>query len=143
MRYMGLDYGNTTVGVAASDALGLMVMPVETITREKPAKLRRTCARIEELVKELGIDAIVVGNPLNMDGSAGERSRLASEFAQTVGRRTGLPVHMSDERLTTVEADWILSETNVPKSERKRYIDQMAAVLILEGWMREKGLLSS
>lgn len=135
MRLMGLDYGSKTVGVAATDALGMTVVPVETIWRKEENKLRKTCARIEELIKELGITEIVIGLPLNMDDSEGDRALLAQEFAAMVERRTGLPVHLVDERLTTIEADEILAENGVPKSERKKTIDQVAAVLILEDYI--------
>lgn len=138
MRLMGLDYGSKTVGVAAEDALNMTVVPVETIWRKEENKLRKTCARIEELVLELGITEIVIGLPLNMDESEGERAEFAKSFAEMVGRRTGLPIHLTDERLTTIEADEILAENGVPKSERKKTIDQVAAVLILEDYLKNK-----
>lgn len=135
MRILGLDYGSRTVGVAVTDGLGMTVSCVETIWRREENKLRRTCARIEELVKELGVERIVVGNPLNMDGTAGERSQLAREFAQMIKRRTGLEVAFADERLTTVEAEEILLENGTPREELKNKVDQVAAVLILEDYL--------
>lgn len=135
MRILGLDYGSVTVGVAVNDALGLTVQPVETIVRKEENKLRRTCARIEELIREYGISMLVLGLPLNMDGSEGERAEKARIFGDMLARRTGLPVVYQDERLTTVEADEILAESDVPRSERKTYIDQIAAVLILEDYL--------
>ncbi|MCR5742257.1 MAG: Holliday junction resolvase RuvX [Lachnospiraceae bacterium] len=142
MRYMGLDYGSTTVGVAATDALGMTVQPVETITRREENKLRKTCARIEELIGELHIDVIVMGCPLNMDGSEGERVKKTREFQAMLERRTGMTIELVDERLTTVEADEILADSGVPSHERKKYIDQVAAVLILESYLRDKKLLN-
>lgn len=135
MRVMGLDYGSKTVGVAISDDLLLTAQPRETIWRDRENKLRRTLARIEELVNEYGIRLIVVGLPLNMDDTAGERAEAAMAFRDKVERRTSLPVVMSDERLTTVEADEMLQKMEISPGQRKQYIDQIAASLILEEYM--------
>ena len=105
MRLLGLDYGSKTVGVAVTDPLGYTAQPLETITRKEENKLRRTLARIEELVKEYSVEKIVLGLPVNMDGSKGERAELALRFKEMLERRTGLEVIMQDERLTTVAAD--------------------------------------
>lgn len=134
-RVIGLDYGSRTVGVSVTDALGITVQPLETITRKEENKLRRTCARVEEIIKELGVAEIVVGLPLHLDGEESESSVKARAFGEMLSRRTGLPVFYQDERLTTVEADGILSETGVPKTERKTYIDAVAASLILEDFL--------
>lgn len=136
MRILGLDYGSVTVGVAVNDGLGLTVQPVETIVRKEENKLRRTCARIEELVREYGISEIVLGLPLNMDGSEGKRAEKTRVFGDMLARRTGLPVVYQDERLTTVEADEILTDSGIRRQDRKTYIDQIAAVLILEEYLR-------
>lgn len=135
MRWMGLDYGSKTVGVAVTDALGITVQPLETITRKAENKLRRTCVRIEELVREYNIELIVLGRPLNMDGSTGERVRLCEEFKAMLVRRIGIEVVWQDERLTTVAASEILDETNVRAEDKKKYIDQVAAQLILEDYI--------
>lgn len=135
MSVMGLDYGRITVGVAVTDALNMTVLPVETIVRRDENKLRRTCARIEELIRERGVTELVLGCPYNMDGTEGERVEKTREFAAMLKRRTGLPVHMVDERLTTVEADEILADSGIERSRRKEYIDQVAAVLILEDYL--------
>ena len=131
-RIMGLDYGSVTVGVAVTDALGLTVQPVETIVRKDENKLRRTCARIEELVKEYDVELLVLGLPLNMDDREGERGEKTRAFGDMLARRTGLEVIYQDERLTTVEADEILAESGIRRENRKQYIDQIAAVLILQ-----------
>ena len=136
MRILGLDYGSVTVGVAVNDGLGLTVQPVEKIVRKEENKLRRTCARIEELVREYGISEIVLGLPLNMDGSEGKRAEKTRAFGDMLARRTGLPVVYQDERLTTVEADEILTDSGIRRQDRKTYIDQIAAVLILEEYLR-------
>lgn len=136
MRLLGLDYGAKTVGVSVTDALGITVQPVETITRDSDAKIRPTLRRIEELIKEYNIEELVLGLPLNMDGSEGERAVKAREFAEILERRTGLLVHLVDERLTTVEADAVLDECGVKKREHKKYVDAVAAVFILEDYVR-------
>ena len=134
-RLLGLDYGSKTVGAAATDGLGLTVQPLETITRREETKLRRTLARIKEICEERGIEGIVIGLPLNMDGTEGDRAILARSFGEAVAKRTGLQVFFEDERLTTKEADEILEQTEVPRRERKAVIDQLAAVLILESYL--------
>ena len=106
--------------------------------RKEENKLRSTYRRIEELIEEYEVGEIVVGLPLHLDGSAGERARLAEVFAENLRRRTGLPVIMQDERLTTVEADEILEESRVPKSRRKEVIDQIAAGFILQDYLDYK-----
>lgn len=135
MRIIGLDYGSKTVGVALSDALGITAQPVETITRKEENKLRRTYARIEEIIKANDVGHIVVGYPKNMDDTIGERAIACEEFAAALKRRTGLPVTLWDERLTTVEADEVLEECGIKKHNRKAVIDQIAAVFILRGYM--------
>ena len=135
MRIMGLDYGSKTVGVAVSDLLGMTAQPVETITRKEENKLRKTCARIEELIKEYGVTKIVLGLPKHMNDDIGDRAEKSIAFGEMLKRRTGLEVVMWDERLTTVEAEQTLIECNVRREDRKKYIDQIAAVFILQGYM--------
>lgn len=135
MRIMGLDYGSKTVGVALTDPLGITAQPLETITRESENKLRRTLARLETIVSEYHVDSIVLGLPVNMDGSVGDRAVKSLEFKEKLEKRLQIPVTMQDERLTTVEADAILDEMRVPHSERKQYIDKIAAAFILEDYM--------
>lgn len=135
MRIMGLDYGSKTVGVAISDALGLTAQGIETITRKEENKLRKTCARIEALIKEYEVDQIVLGFPKHMNNDIGERAQKSLEFREMLERRTGLEVIMWDERLTTVEAERTLIESNVRRENRKKYVDKIAAVFILQGYL--------
>lgn len=136
MRIMGLDFGSKTVGVAISDPLLVTAQGIEIIRRKEENKLRQTLARIEELILEYGVTEIVLGFPKNMDDSVSDRAKLSLEFKDKLERRTGLPVHMWDERLTTVEADNIMMEAGITKREdRKEYVDMIAAQLILEGYM--------
>ena len=135
MRIMGLDYGTKTVGVAVSDPLGITAQAVETITRKEENKLRKTCARIEALIAEYGVERIVLGFPKHMNNDIGERAEKALEFRDILTRRTGLEVVMWDERLTTVSAERTLMESGVRRENRKKHIDQIAAVFILQGYL--------
>ena len=135
MRIMGLDYGSKTVGVAMSDPLGITAQAVETIWRKDENKLRKTCARIEELISEYEVERIVLGLPKHMNNDLGERAQKALAFGEMVKRRTGLEVVMWDERLTTVEAERTLIENKVRREDRKKYIDKIAAVFILQGYL--------
>ena len=135
MRLMGLDYGSKTVGVAVSDPLGLTAQGVETVWRKQENKLRQTMARIEELISEYQVERIVLGYPKNMNNTVGERAVKSLEFKEKLEKRTGLPVVMWYERLTTAEAERTLMETGVRRENRKQFLDQMAAVLILQGYV--------
>ena len=135
MRLMGLDYGSKTVGVAVSDPLGLTAQGVETVWRKQENKLRQTMARIEELISEYQVERIVLGYPKNMNNTIGERAQKSLEFKEMLERRTGLEVIMWDERLTTVEANRTLMEASVRRENRKQYLDQLAAVFILQGYL--------
>ena len=135
MRIMGLDFGSKTVGVAISDALLLTAQGIETIERKEENKLRKTLARIEALIKEYEVEKIVLGLPLNMNDTVGERAEKTLEFKSMLERRTGLEVILWDERLTTVEAEQILIESNVRREDRKKYIDKIAAGFILQGYL--------
>ncbi len=135
MRIMGLDYGSRTVGVAISDELLLTAQGKEIIRRKEENKLRRTMARIEELIQEYNVEKMVLGLPLNMDQTPSERSELCLEFKDKLERRTGIPVVMWDERLTTVEADEIMDEAGIRGRERKEYVDMIAAQIILQDYL--------
>ena len=140
MRIMGLDYGSKTVGVAISDPLCITAQGIETIDRKEENKLRKTLARIEELAKEYEVDRIVLGFPKNMNNTIGDRAEKTLEFKEMLERRTGLSVIMWDERLTTVEAERTLIESKVRRENRKKYIDKIAAVFILQGYLNSLGV---
>ena len=135
MRIMGLDFGSKTVGVAISDPLLITAQGITTIHRKGENKLRQTLAQIEALIVEYEVSEIVLGNPKHMNADEGERSQLSAEFKEMLERRTGLPVILWDERLTTVAA-----ETNVRREHRKEYVDKIAAVLILQGYLDHKAM---
>ena len=119
MRIMGLDFGSKTTGVAVSDPLGITAQGIETITRKDENKLRQTCARIEELIREYEVGTIVLGYPKNMNNTLGERVEKTLAFKEMLERRTNLPVVMWDERLTTNAAEQILIESGVRRENRK------------------------
>lgn len=135
MRIMGLDYGSKTVGVAVSDPLGLTAQGIETICRKEENKLRKTLARIEELVKEYEVEKIVLGLPKHMNNDLGERAEKSLEFQEMLMRRTGLEVVMWDERLSTASAERTLIKSQVRREDRKKYVDKIAAVFILQGYL--------
>ena len=140
MRIMGLDYGSRTVGVAISDELFMTAQAKEIIRRKEENKLRRTLARIEELILEYDIREIVLGLPLHMDSSVGVRAEISMEFKDKLERRTGIPVVLLDERLTTVEADEIMDELGIRGKERKNYVDMIAAKVILQDYLNQRDI---
>ena len=138
MRVIGLDYGSKTIGVAISDPLGLTAQGIEIIRREEENKLRKSLRRIEELIKEYQVEEIVLGFPKNMNNTIGERAEKSLQLKETLERRCKLPVIMWDERLTTVEANRTLMESKVRRENRSKYVDMIAAVFILQGYLDSK-----
>ena len=130
-----MDYGSKTVGVAVSDDLGFTALGVEIIRRKSEKRLRQTLARIDELIAEYQVGSIVLGFPKNMDNTIGDRAEKSLEFQEILKKRTGLPVVMWDERLTTVEADRTMAQTGVRREDRKKYVDELAAMFILQGYL--------
>ncbi|MBO4987572.1 MAG: Holliday junction resolvase RuvX [Lachnospiraceae bacterium] len=135
MRIMGLDFGSKTVGVAVSDELLLTAQGLEIIRRKEENKQRQTLARIEELIVEYGVTEIVLGYPKNMNDTLGDRVQKTEEFKEKLERRTGLPVVLWDERLTTVAADKLMMEAGIRRENRKDYVDRIAASFILQGYL--------
>ena len=140
MRIIGLDFGTKTVGVAISDPLMLTAQGVEIIRRKEENKLRKTLARIEELIEEYSVEEIVLGYPKNMNDTIGDRAVQTEEFAEKLERRTGLPVVLWDERLSTVAADKAMIEAGIRREGRKEQIDKVAAVWILQGYLDYKAM---
>ena len=129
MRILGLDFGSKTVGVAVSDELLLTAQGLEII------RLRQTLARIEAIIAEYQVECIVLGYPKNMNNTEGERCEKTKEFQEMLERRTGLEVILWDERLTTVSADKHMMESGIRREDRKKYVDEIAAVFILQGYL--------
>ena len=135
MRILGLDFGSKTVGVAVSDELLITAQGVEIIRRKSQSKLRQTLARIDELVGEYKVEKIVLGYPKNMNNTEGDRCEKTKEFKEMLEKRCGLPVILWDERLTTVASEKVLMESGVRRENRKKVIDQIAASMILQGYL--------
>ncbi len=132
MRTLGLDVGTKTIGVAASDALGLTAQTVTTLRR---TSLKADLAALKELVREYEVERFVVGLPLNMDGTEGPRAEATRRFVEALSQALGLPVEWWDERLSTVAAQRTLLEADLSRAKRREVIDQMAAQFILQGWL--------
>lgn len=133
MRMMGLDPGDSRIGVAVSDPLGVAAHGLPTIeTDGRGGELER----VKELVEQKNVELVVVGLPINMDGSEGERARKARSFAKQLRRCLDVPVKLSDERLTSAQAHRQLSREGVGMRERGQRVDRMAAQLILRRYMR-------
>jgi putative holliday junction resolvase len=132
MRWMGLDVGDKTIGVALSDELGWTAQAFEVIRRTKP---ERDFSRLQDILIEYGVTEIIVGLPKNMNNSIGPRGEICIAFSQELQQKLNVPVHLWDERLTTVSATRTLLEADVSRKKRKEVIDKMAAALILQGYM--------
>ncbi|MBW4839246.1 MAG: Holliday junction resolvase RuvX [Paenibacillaceae bacterium] len=137
MKIMGLDYGDRRIGVAVSDSLGWTAQGLETIERRREGS---EFERIAELVKQHEVEEIVVGLPKNMNGTIGPRGEICMAFAEELRSRLGLPVHLWDERLTTVSAQRTLLEADVSRKKRKGVVDKMAASLILQNYLDSKSI---
>ncbi|MFB9327195.1 Holliday junction resolvase RuvX [Paenibacillus aurantiacus] len=135
MRVMGIDYGDRNIGIAVSDAFGWTAQPVKVVQK------RRDDGELDEiaaLAKENEVSEIVVGLPKNMNGTVGPRGEICIAFAQTLQQKLNLPVHLWDERLTTVAAERTLIEADVSRKKRKLVVDKMAATLILQNYLDSK-----
>ena len=136
-RYLGLDVGAKRIGVAVSDELGLTAQPVLTLERKRnPRDDLRSLAR---LARRFAVAGIVVGHPLHLSGEASPRSVKTETFAAQLGELTGLPIHLWDERLTTRTAHEMLYEAGHPRQSHRKVVDQVAAVLILQSFLDDRG----
>ena len=136
MRILGLDYGDKTIGVAVSDPFGWTAQGVEIIRRENPAEYKKSLRRLGELIEEYHAEAIVLGYPKNLDNSEGERCEKTKAFCERLKNRfPKTEVVLWDERFSTVAAERELREANLSHGQRKRVIDKMAAVHILQGYL--------
>lgn len=134
MRFMGLDIGDKTIGVSMSDELGWTAQGLEVI-RRKVESPEADFERLDQLISEYQVEKVIVGLPKNMNGTIGPRAELCQEFAHTLKQRTGVPIQMWDERLSTVAAERVLISADVSRKKRKQVIDKMAAVMILQGFL--------
>ena len=133
LRYLGLDVGNRRIGVAVSDELGLTAQPVLTLERKR--NTRDDLRSLARLCRRFGVAGIVVGNPVHLSGELSPQATKTQAFANALGELTGLPIHLCDERLTTEEAHRILYEAGHERQTHRRVVDQVAATLILQGFL--------
>lgn len=130
MRVLGLDVGESRVGVAASDPMGTTAQPLETVKRDE-----KTLDRLREIAEELEADSFVIGLPVLMDGTEGAQARLVREFALSLEDSVGLPITFVDERLTTRLAESVLAGEPIGHREKKEAADRIAAALILRTYL--------
>jgi putative Holliday junction resolvase len=138
MRILGLDFGMKTIGVAVSDPFGWTAQGLEIIRREEENNLKKSIARLKEICDEYGVESIVLGYPKNMNNTEGERVEKTRTFKKRIEKELKLPVELWDERLSTVGAERVLLEADVSRAKRKKVIDKMAAVFILQGYLDSK-----
>ena len=141
MRIMALDLGTRTIGVAVSDVTGLIANGIETVRRTSP---ERDFSRLEQLVAQWEIGEIVLGYPKNMNGTIGERAKVSEQFAEELKTRfPGISVVLWDERLSTVAAERVLIDADLQRKKRRKVIDMMAAVVILQNYLDSRSLRRS
>lgn len=139
MRILGIDLGERRIGLALSDELGWTAQPLKVIPYTSD---RQSISAIIELIRQYAVSEVVIGLPRNMDGSYGPRAERVERFARKMEQQSGVPVHLWDERLTTAAAQRSLIEADLSRRRRKQVVDKVAAVLILEGYLRAKGAQS-
>jgi putative holliday junction resolvase len=139
-RTLGLDVGTRRIGMAVSDPLGITAQGLETLQRQNK---RVDFENLAKVIGQYEVREIVVGLPLRMSGEHGAQSEKMHAFAEELRKRFGLPVHFWDERLTSVEANRLLRETEMSIQKRGKVVDKMAAMLILQGWMERNRAQSS
>ena len=132
MRILGLDVGSKTIGVAISDPLGWTAQGIDTIRRKNK---EQDIELVHKICKDYGVETIVVGLPKNMNGTIGESGEKALEFAELLKEKTGLPIEMWDERLTTVAAHRAMLEADLSRGKRKKIVDKVAATYVLKGYL--------
>lgn len=135
MRILALDVGDARIGIAYTDALELSVNPYESFKRKNTSE---DYSHIAEIIKKLKIERVVVGLPLNMDGTEGDRVEKTKLFAKELGEYTDVPFDWQDERLTTVTAERLLIEQGMRREKRKDVIDKVAAMVILSSYLDRK-----
>ena len=135
MRIMGIDYGTRRIGVAISDPSCTMAHPLDTVQVKEDGSHMEL---IEKIVRDYEVEKIVVGLPINMDGSMGESARKVTDWAGTLERSAGVPVELWDERLTTSEAHEFLIRLEVKGKKRRHIIDKIAASIMLQDYLEAK-----
>lgn len=136
MKYLGLDLGSRTLGIAVSDATGLIASTYKTIRHNE--EYDRLLDEVKQLVDELKIGAIVLGFPKNMNNTIGPKGELSLEFKEKLEKILEIPIHLQDERLTTKSATDMLIMGNVSRKDRKKVVDSVAATIILQTYLDRK-----
>lgn len=137
MRYLGLDLGSRTLGVAISDKSGTIARSLEIIRHNEDYD--SLVPKVKEIVEKYGVDEIVLGYPKNMDNTVGYKAKLSEEFKKKLEDEIEIPVNLQDERLSTKEAQDVLIKGDISRKKRKKVIDSMAACIILETYLNKKG----
>ena len=132
MRYLGVDFGSRRIGLALSDPTGKIAFPLEVVPVAEPLKAVEAIAQI---ARDKEADEIVVGLPVNMNGTEGPSAAAARNFAGRLRKKTGLPVHLWDERLSTASAEWAMREGNLTQKKRAERVDKVAAQMILQQFL--------
>ena len=133
MRVIGIDLGSKRIGVAVSDFTGSVASPLTVVRRGKSKRADHDA--IARIVREEEAEAVVVGLPLNMDGSRGSAAKAAVAEAEQISTVTGVPAYLHDERLTTVTAERALKEANMRAEDRRNVVDKIAAAVLLQSWL--------
>jgi len=136
LRILGLDVGSKTIGVALSDEMGWTAQGLEVIRRKG---IENDLRRLAEIIDANMVQKVVAGLPKNMNGTLGPQAKAVQEFMALLAARFNIPVDTWDERLTTVAAEKVLIEANMSRAKRKKVIDKMAAVMILQGYLNAGG----
>ncbi len=136
MRILALDYGTRRVGLAISDELQLIAQPLEFVAAEPVAKLWE---RLRQVIREQGVELILVGMPRNMDGTYGAAAQKVQHFVSELEASIGLPVRTWDERLTSAQANRVLIQGNIRRAKRKEKVDQTAAAILLQSYLDGRG----
>lgn len=136
MTYLGLDLGSKTLGLSISDKTGLIASSLEVLRYNEYSEL---LDKLDTIIKERKVHAIVIGNPLNLDGSISKRSEETFKFMDLLKERFSLDVYLQDERLSTVEAERMLIDNNTSRKNRKKVIDKIAATIILQTFLDRRG----
>ncbi len=137
VRILALDVGEKRIGLAVSDPLGITAQGLSVLSRQDPETDQ---ARLLEVAREYQVQEIVVGLPRHMDGRPGKQTEAILELSRTLGDSLGVPVTTWDERLTTVEAERVLIQADMSRRRRRRVVDQVAAVLILQSYLEYRNL---
>ena len=138
MRYLGLDLGSRTLGVAISDASGIIASSYKVIHHKE--EYNHLVDEVGNIIKEKNIDKIVLGFPKNMDNSIGEKGKLSMKFKEKLEDKYNIEVILQDERLTTKEAESVLIQGDTSRKKRKKVIDSLAATIILQSYLDRKGI---